>query len=156
MKSSGQTHKDSNLNQLGVTKEPPESCYDPAPKLAESRRRCRDPGGRTEPSRHSALSVLTNELANGALAVFFAVTGEMWPCKITSNPRLMQAVTAASNCDLSHLGNQTVWWKGWTLSSPLLRCFYTGKTVQLIIRDVRKITLIHIINMYVSRNGKCF
>ena len=45
----------------------------------------------------SAVVLLTNELANGALAgyfyfffllyfgvcLFFAVTGEMWPCKLT-------------------------------------------------------------------------
>lgn len=109
--SSGQTHKDSKLNQLGVTKAPPESWYYPALKLAESRR-FRDLGwkNRAEPPL-SAVSVLTNELANRALAFFFfvvAVTGEMWHCKITSTPRLMPTVTAASNCYLSHLGNQTV------------------------------------------------
>lgn len=69
--SSGQTHKDSNLNQLGVTKAPPESWYYPALKLAESRR-FRDLGwkNRAEPPL-SAVSVLTNELANRALAFFF-------------------------------------------------------------------------------------
>lgn len=92
---------------------------------------------------------LTNELANGALA-FFTVTGEMWHHKITSNPRLTRAVTAASNCYLSHLGAKL------GLDTLLLWClFMVGKkTVRLIITDARKITLILIIIMYVSRNGR--
>lgn len=55
-------------------------------------------------------------------------------CKITSNPRLMQTVTAASNRDLSHLGKQTVVDR-LGLSSPVV--FLEWKPVQLIIRCQR-------------------
>lgn len=99
-----QKHRYLGLNQLGVTMAPPDSCYYPALKVEEQEKS--QGSGWEEQCRQSAVVGLTNELANGALA-FFTVTGEMWHHKITSNPRLTRAVTAASNCYLSHLGSQT-------------------------------------------------
>lgn len=92
--SSGQTHKDSKLNQLGVTKAPPESWYYPALKLAESRR-FRDLGwkNRAEPPL-SAVSVLTNELANRALAFFFCCCCCHW-----RNVALQNYINSPSHAD---------------------------------------------------------
>lgn len=122
---------------------PPDSGYYPALNPAESGGRLQGSGWE-ERSRPSL--VLTNELANGALACL-TVTGQMRHRRITSNPRPMRAVTPARY--LSPSGQRKL-----RTHALLLWCSWSPKAVRLIIRHARKITLILIIITSVWRKAR--